>query len=81
MCFGSLELIEFFFIIETRKPNPLFYVVCFLSSASDGVCIDLTGIESITQTHRADSVTPCDDIHIRTLICRGEIELNVCSEP
>lgn len=53
---------------------------CFLSSASDVVSIDLAGIESITWTHRADSVATLDEMHTKTLICRGDIQLNVGSE-
>jgi len=45
------------------------------------VSIDLAGIESITWTHRADSVATLDEMRTKTLIYRGGIQHNLVSEP
>jgi len=45
------------------------------------VSIDLAGIEFITWNHRADSLATLDEMYMKTLICRGDMQLNLVSEP
>ena len=78
--FGSLDLIELFFYYWKQETKS--FTLCGLFFVQYFRCglYWPAGIESITWTHRADSVTTLDEIRIKTLICRGDIWLNMGSE-